>query len=299
MWTHQYDQQVNQIACTRFEKQPFRTNDADANIFGLEPNYGCCTANFGQGFPKFLLSAYMKKGEALVIISPLPAEIRFGADNTVTVRSEYPFRNKFSLYTQHDTQILLRIPGWATPECGESHTVKDGWMSFTAAAGREVTIVYRTRPELHQRPGNRYCLKYGALLYALPVKGEKRKHEYVRNGVERKYPYCDYEILPTGEWRYAFAGGGFCVKEREYTLPFDRESPPVVIETRLTPVEWRYAEGMPLVASPEAGTKRRGPEETLCLQPYGSTDLRVTEMALSEDVPKRGIEIRIGGGRSE
>ena len=100
--------------------------------------------------------------------------------------------------------------------------------------------------------------------------------------MERKFPYCDYEIFPAGEWRYAFSGGNFSVRERAYDLPFDREHPPVTVEAVLAPVEWAYAEGRPLVASSEAGRKRRGKDEKLSLYPYGATCLRVTEMAKAD-----------------
>lgn len=282
MWTHQYDQQVNQIACVRFEKQPFTTNNNDANLFGLEPHFGCCTSNFGQGFPKFILSAYMKKAEELIVVSPIPAEIQFETDNKVVVNSEYPFRNAFGIYTQKDTKIRLRLPKWATVECTENYEIQDGWIFFVAQAGKEVRIAFKAEPRLEKRPDNRYCLKYGALLFALPVKSEMTMYEYVKDGVERKFPYCDYEITPVGEWKYAFTNAKFEVKEQSYDLPFDREKPPVVIQTRLVPVEWEYAQDMPLVASPKAGTKKIGEEKTLCLQPYGATYLRMTEMALAK-----------------
>ena len=282
MWTHQYDQQVNQIACVRFEKQPFRTNDPDANIFGLEPNFGCCTANFGQGFPKLMLSAYLRKKDALVVLSPLPASVRFGEGNTVRVDSEYPFRAAFSLRAEKKTDILLRVPAWAKPACSVPHTVKEGWLSFAAPAGQEVKISFRAEPVLEKRPEGRYCLRCGALLFSVPVEGERRMHEYEKNGVERKFPYCDYEIFPVGEWRYAFSGKTFKVVEQSYSLPFDRERPPVLIEARLAPVAWECAEGMPLVAA-APGNRRRGEDRTVRMQPYGATYLRVTEMAQVKD----------------
>jgi hypothetical protein len=58
MWAHQYDQQPNQIRCTHAEG-PWTTNGPEANIFGLEPNFGCCTANFHQGWPKLVASLWM------------------------------------------------------------------------------------------------------------------------------------------------------------------------------------------------------------------------------------------------
>ena len=46
MWSHQYDQMTNQPQCTRFpnREQPFGTNGPESHLFGLEPNFGCCTA---------------------------------------------------------------------------------------------------------------------------------------------------------------------------------------------------------------------------------------------------------------
>ena len=103
--------------------------------------------------------------------------------------------------------------------------------------------------------------------------------EYERNGVERKFPYCDYEFLPVGEWRYAFASDKFKVIECDYDLPFDREKPAIKLEGEFAPVEWDYQEGMDLVASVVAGKKRRGKNEKLLMNPYGATYLRITEMA--------------------
>jgi uncharacterized protein len=58
MWSHQYDQQPNQIACTRAHRQ-WSTNGPDSNLFGLEPNFGCCTANLHQGWPKLVSNLWM------------------------------------------------------------------------------------------------------------------------------------------------------------------------------------------------------------------------------------------------
>lgn len=279
MWTHQYDQQVNQIACVEFENPVFRTNGPKSNMFGLEPNYGCCTANFGQGWPKLALSAYMKKGNSLAVVSPLPAEIAFGEGNKIVCQSEYPFRLKFTLTADRDTEALVRVPAWTKPVCPEKHSVKDGWLYVTLPAGKAVSVEFPAQVRTEARPEGRMCVKYGALLFALPVAGKRTMHEYTENGVERKFPYCDYTYAPAGEWRYAFASDKFTVNEHGYGLPFDRERVPLTLTAEFAPVEWDYQEGHALVASPAAGTVRRGENVTLRMQPYGATDLRVTEMA--------------------
>ena len=69
MWAHQYDQLSNQINCIAFPLlSHFISNSVDAHLFGLEPNYGCCTANLSQGFPKFTLSAFAHNGDTVTIM---------------------------------------------------------------------------------------------------------------------------------------------------------------------------------------------------------------------------------------
>ena len=74
MWSHQYDQQVNQIECS-VRRRNWNTNDDDSNIFGLEPNYGCCTANLSQGWPKFAAHLWMAADDGLAAIAYAPSEV--------------------------------------------------------------------------------------------------------------------------------------------------------------------------------------------------------------------------------
>ncbi|KAG8769158.1 hypothetical protein FRC12_005136 [Ceratobasidium sp. 428] len=59
MWAHQYVQQQNQIAARNMTPNPFSSDGPDSNVFGLEPNYPCCTVNHMQGFPKFVAAAFV------------------------------------------------------------------------------------------------------------------------------------------------------------------------------------------------------------------------------------------------
>ena len=77
LWTHQYDQMVNQIQCTPFQNRSiFKTNGNEAHLFGLEPNYGCCTANFNQGWPKYALSCFKRCDEGIIQASLAPCDLK-------------------------------------------------------------------------------------------------------------------------------------------------------------------------------------------------------------------------------
>lgn len=53
MWARQYDQQVNQVQCLVGQDRVYTSNGPNANIYGFEPHFGCCTPNHAQGWPKF------------------------------------------------------------------------------------------------------------------------------------------------------------------------------------------------------------------------------------------------------
>ena len=115
MWSHQYDQQPNQVACTRAHRQ-WSTNGPDSNLFGLEPNFGCCTANLHQGWPKLVSSLWMATPDG-VLVTPAYAPSRVqvklaGADIAIDEETEYPFRGKaeFTIHTCAARCISVRNP---------------------------------------------------------------------------------------------------------------------------------------------------------------------------------------------
>jgi len=69
MWVHQYDQKPNQVECS-LHREPWTTNGPESNLFGLEPNFGCCTGNFHQGWPKFAASLFMLSQDDGVVQPP-------------------------------------------------------------------------------------------------------------------------------------------------------------------------------------------------------------------------------------
>ena len=290
MWTHQYDQMSNQIACVNMQEPPvFRTNSCESNLFGLEPNYGCCTANFNQAWPKYTLSAFLKKEHMLLSSALVPCEVTTEIDAKpvrITLDTLYPFGGDL-LYTVECAQetaftLGIRIPASAekaivdgkTVPAGKIHTIERRWHG---------TVQIRVRLEfacrLLPRPNGLSCLQRGPLVYAVPIRAKRRRLEYIRDGVERRFPYCDYELLPDSPWQYAFRDGPFTVRENGIgEFPFSVDHPPVTIEAPLAEIRWGTLENQPFVC-------RDTPEETVPLsmttvelQPYGCTDLRMTEL---------------------
>ena len=59
MTAHQYDQQCNQVICSKECEHVYMNNGPDSNLYGLEPNFGCCTANLHQEWPKVTSSLWL------------------------------------------------------------------------------------------------------------------------------------------------------------------------------------------------------------------------------------------------
>ena len=285
MWTHQYDQMSNQIACEKFGKRiPFRTNGSEAHLFGLEPNFGCCTANFNQGFPKLALSVFMHSGDTVINSVMLPS--RLEADGiSITLVTDYPFINKmnYMIKSEKDFKFIIRIPSFAENLTvnGEKVPAKD--LEFDVKKGTtEITLEFETTPFLKARPNNLYAVQNGSLLFSLPVRYEKKMHEYVRDGVERKFPYCDYELVPTSDWNYAYSSENLTVKYNGVCdIPFSESKPPVTIKADMQKIGWGYRYGFKTVcAKVPKSLETLAEAEQLELIPYGCAKLRMTEMPL-------------------
>ena len=288
MWTHQYDQMTNQISCVPFEKgqHPFLTNGEESHIFGLEPNYGCCTANMGQGWPKFALSALMRSpdGIAVAAIAPVSASVEIdGVPVHLRIETDYPFKNSYRVHVRADKPVSfafrLRIPGFAFDGLIDGQPAGDGVISRCWNGEETVSVSFRTEAKLRERPEGMFCLEDGPLLFSVAPSTEWTKVEYERDGVERKYPYCDYHIRPASDWNYAFADEAFIREENEVSaIPFSPDEPAVTQTARMVQIPWKEENGA-CTPLPES-TKPLTDPVSLRLIPYGCTTLRMTEMPL-------------------
>ncbi|MBQ9429209.1 MAG: glycoside hydrolase family 127 protein, partial [Clostridia bacterium] len=293
MWSHQYVQMTNQIACIRFPgKSIFRTNGKDAHIFGLEPEFGCCTANHVQGWPKLLTSNFIRTSDGIRLTSLLPSELNTVIDGVpvcVRIETEYPFRlsAKVCVTTEKklDMALHIRIPAFAKT-CtldGVPQVGKEIVISRTFDGSAEFEIVFTDKPRMIERPYQLNCIEYGPLVFSLPIEAEYKMYEYVRKDVERKFPYCDYELYPKSEWRYAFADFSFKVEEAAGSeIPFDSHAPRLLIKTHLCRINWETAEGYEHVSAvAPASAVAIGKPEEISLVPYGCAKLRMTEMPMA------------------
>ena len=290
MWSHQYDQMINQVACFPMAKQPFRTNNNVAHTFGLEPHFGCCTSNFGQGFPKLALATFMKseQGIASCVLSPAKVETQInGVKVTCELMTEYPFRDslKYRVTAEKEVAFTLsvRIPGFVKSATVDGTDAKVGEFAHiqrTWKGVEEVEVKLSFEPEIIERPHGMVCVRRGPLFYSIPIKEKWEKVEYTENGVERKFPYCDYYIYPMSKWNYALCSDTFTVEEHPFDAPFSPEGAPVSMTVDMAEVEWDFNNGHcdPL---PKSNTPI-GDVEQVKMIPYGCTNLRMTEIPVAE-----------------
>ncbi|MBO4983097.1 MAG: glycoside hydrolase family 127 protein [Clostridia bacterium] len=287
MWTHQYDQMSNQIACQEFPNKPiFGVNGNDAHLFGLEPFFGCCTANFNQAWPKFTLSSFMYCNNTIFSAIPLPSTLK--ADGIhITLKTQYPFENKleYSVDAEKDVQLKIRIPSFAKKLRinGKEHVFCQE-LDFDIPSNKHSNIVieFEVEPTIFDRPHNLKSVRCGSIVFSLPIKYEKIIHEYEKNGVERKYPYCDYEYIPKSDWNYALSSPLFVLEKRQISdIPFSSQEPPMVVMAEMKKISWGLETGYENVCAktPESRTAL-GKAEKIALYPYGCAKLRMTELPL-------------------
>ncbi|MBR3781393.1 MAG: glycoside hydrolase family 127 protein [Clostridia bacterium] len=285
MWTHQYVQQVNQIACQKtMIMAPWSTNGPYAHTFGLEPNFGCCTANFSQGWPKFALSAFMHSGNKIINSVMLPSVLK--ADGvTIRLETDYPFNNKMHYYidAQKDFDFVIRIPSFAKNLKVNGKSAESRDLEFAISIGKtEIEIEFTATPYFKERPNNLYALQMGSLLFSVPVAYEKKMREYTKKGVERKFPYCDYQFIPKTPWNYGYADSDFeIIRNKISDIPFSQANPPVSIKANMRQIDWGHKFPYRSIArkTPKTG-KPISEVQQVELYPYGCARLRMTEMPL-------------------
>lgn len=288
MWAHQYVQQVNQVQAVPVEHPVYRTNGPEANTFGLEPEFGCCTANLSQGWPKLIQSVYYRRGKGIDIAMFLPSRLETRMDGcpvAVQMDTDYPFRDTVTVRVENPRGLAfplrVRIPGWAegaSITCGgEKRAVRAGqYETIMSVAGvTELTLTLPQQPRLEARPQGMVCLHRGPLLYSLAI--EEAWEPCHQDVPGREYPHCDYLVTPRSPWNYAFvrdARPSFAERPMG-DMPFSPEQSPVEAQVACRRIPWPMEHG---AAAPRPDPTPEGGVEMVRFIPYGCTCLRMTEL---------------------
>ncbi len=292
MWSHQYDQQPNQIACTRAHRQ-WSTNGDDSNLFGLAPNFGCCTANLHQGWPKFVSSLWMAvPGGGLVTVAYAPSEVKIKSDGDevrIEEKTDYPFRAEVQLTIHakrpHALPLVLRIPDWTSgatvtinrgaPIQVRTADAANGFYSLhrTWKDGDTVNILFPMQPRVTHWFHDSAVFERGPLIFSLPLDG---KWSPLKKYAEKS---ADWQVLPATPWNFAVALGACDAHVEQKSLdaiPFDVNHPPVSMNVEARRLaQWGTSENSagPVPASPVTSS---APLQTITLIPYGAAKLRIT-----------------------
>lgn len=303
MWAHQYDQQINQIECSSREDRCWSSNGPDSNLYGLEPNFGCCTANMHQGWPKFVAHMWMHNNEdKIACIAYAPSQLNTQIDAVpVTLRQEtnYPFTQDIHFTVTVDAPVqfalMLRIPAWVRAaycetngkrtvihQRGEFYTIEKAWEGTT-----NLTLSFEVDTDIVPRSNNAVALSRGPLLYALKI--EEKWQQVNTDNPLRTLPHADWEVYPETPWNYALVmneDGTQCdVKYTQHSLQkpvFSPDNAPVTAVVRAKKVpEWKEKNGSADTV-PVSPVHTEEQEEDVTLIPYGCTNLRIAEFPYTD-----------------
>ncbi len=307
MTAHQYDQQCNQVVCSASGEHVYVSNRGDSNLYGLEPNFGCCTANMHQGWPKFASSLWMRSsdgGLAAIAYAPCVVDTTVAGNFVrveVSAESSYPFGDgaesqiviKVQPAVKSRFSLNLRVPSWDQGAvCGVwddtttferiddlkpgSFVTLDREWGVNPPALVKLTVPMTVR--LLDGFNGAVSVQRGPVIYGLQIAPEWKMFKD-RAGL----PFDDWEVFPKTPWNYA--------------LEIDREHPERAIrfESRTPSGPLFTAAGAPLLAKvkgrripdwkldkgaaappPRSPVASGEPLEELVLLPYGCTDLRVS-----------------------
>ncbi|MBV8673039.1 MAG: glycoside hydrolase family 127 protein, partial [Acidobacteriaceae bacterium] len=289
MWAHQYNQEPNQVESS-LHRRPWTTDGPESNLYGLEPNFGCCTANFHQGWPKFAASLWMASADdGLVAAAYSPCNVRTqlrGIDVKIREETEYPFRGTVRIIVDPASRasfpLRLRIPSWAAgtsirvngqtiqaPEAGTFAKVDRTWK-----AGDVVELTMPLRPRLLRGYNSSVSIERGPLVFSFPI-GE----DWVK--LRDRRMTNDWQVFPASQWNYALAvekniADSPGSEDPIGTRPFARSGTAVTlyVDARKLP-SWRAVDGA-ADPVPQSPVKSDEPLERISLIPYAAAKLRIT-----------------------
>ncbi|KAJ3973426.1 hypothetical protein EV361DRAFT_63363 [Lentinula raphanica] len=239
-WSHQYDQQVNQVWAQDMDPFPWVNNGPNSNVFGFEPNYPCCTVNHPAAYPKFWMHSFFTAKNNTSLVHALLGPSAFAgtlADNNkvaVSVDTLYPFSTTldYTINASKSFDYQIRIPEWAqlnastiSVASGQPMSLKPDSMNLhTVNVSPGITklqLYLDARIQVIPRYNGSVAITRGPLNYALEVTFNRTSAPGLRSqqalsDAETLFPDApasfftptdnhtlDNTLLPTSEWRLA------------------------------------------------------------------------------------------------
>ncbi len=299
-WGHQYDQQANQVLVSAARRH-WSTNGDTSNVYGVEPNFGCCTSNMHQGWPKLVSHLWMASPDGgLAATAYGPSEVRAkvanGAEVTISEETEYPFDGKiaFTVRTSRSVAfpLYLRIPAWEGGNItleGKTETVPAGRfhrISRTWKSGDRVFLDFPMKLRVETRYNGAVSVLRGPLYYSLKIGEVYRQIPQTEKGTFRfsQFPHADLEIRPATPWNYGLIldrdqpERSIEVRTRRVSsMPFAQSTAAVTLRVRGRVIpSWTLVDNS-AGETPASPAAAQGPIVELELIPYGCTRLRITE----------------------
>lgn len=293
MLAHQYHQQANQIEASIADR-PWTYSGHDANTFGLEPHFGCCTANYHQGWPKLVRSLWFAAADGLVAAAYGPSVVRADVGSGVVEIEEvtdYPFSGRITLRVRQAPDdarwaVYVRVPEWAGPELGATvaggsavlATGDDGFARIERAwkAGDEVVLDLPLRPRRVWRERQAVGVRVGPLVM-VHSPGERWR------AIEDARGLGEWEVLPRNNWNIGLAVDGEVPLERWEVstapvpdVPFQLAGAPLTVAAMGNTITGWTRDGANAGTVPE-GPVRVGWLHAGKLVPYGCARVRIAE----------------------
>jgi len=294
MWSRQYLQQQNQIAAKNMTVNPFPLDGPYSNVFGLEPNYPCCTVNHPQGWPKFITNAFVTTPDNLSLVhlylGPFSTSVTLASGNAVTanVATLYPFGDTVTTTITAHTAFtyFVRIPSWVVAgtiaingAAAKAVAPVNGLQAVTVGAGTTTFVLQLPAPiTVENRTHGAIAVHRGPLHYAFDI---PRSQKVLATNAQQPLAQ-DLEYDATANWQYAIDPATLKFSTSppaSGTLPspiFDSGLTPMKITVTACLVNWAI-QAPTFAASPPTKPACTGANTTITLTPYGATKLRISE----------------------
>ncbi|KAI1428144.1 duf1680 domain-containing protein [Xylaria sp. FL1777] len=317
-WSHQYVQQENQPWARNLTEHPEMWVNVGSygNVFGLEPDYPCCTVNHPQGYSKFLANSFVSTedgGIAHVFLAPGSISTTLG-DNKVTISADttYPFSMdlSYSISADDDFTFYVRIPTWANPSStatapsGDSANISPteaGLQRFDIPKGQsKISVNLQTEPRVVERANNTAAVYYGPLLYSLALDFNETTRQPVAYDGGFIDPSSttaqtrDHIVETTDLWNIAIDPSQIKVIKSDISQlsspVWAFGAPPVELRVAATEIDWPIEWDTP--ADPPLNPQAKGQPFSARFVPFASAHVHMAHLPKLEletvDLNKRG-----------